>query len=302
MFGKRSLVISSLLLLAFIGCMSVSAYLGGVVGKYNSEKSFHDQLHANKAEYSEAKFKIDAEVEALTQQVVSLKARLIKLDALSEKVARAAKLDNGEFDFSRLPVGGPEIGVDTVDAKKDDKSSAEKNILSSDSVNLYNLLEEFDYLLSDREYQMSMLDRQMLAKQVRSEGLVTGRPVKKGWMSSAFGMRKDPFTKKDAWHNGVDFASKDGGEVIAVGGGVVTASEKRYGYGNMVEISHGGGIVTRYGHNKRNLVEVGDAVKKGQAVALIGSTGRSTGPHVHFEVLKNGKHINPERYIYRSSL
>ena len=100
-----------------------------------------------------------------------------------------------------------------------------------------------------------------------------------------------------AMAQGVDFAGKEGTDVLAVGDGVVTWSGKRSGYGNLVEINHGNGYATRYGHNQRNLVEVGDAVKKGELIALMGSSGRSTGPHVHFEVLQNGKAVNPSRYI-----
>jgi murein DD-endopeptidase MepM/ murein hydrolase activator NlpD len=95
----------------------------------------------------------------------------------------------------------------------------------------------------------------------------------------------------------MDFAAKTGTSVLAVAGGVVTWSGKRFGYGNLVEINHGNGYVTRYGHNKENLVNVGDTVKKGESVSLMGSTGRSTGPHVHFEVLQNGRQINPERFV-----
>ena len=128
-----------------------------------------------------------------------------------------------------------------------------------------------------------------------------GRPVNSGWISSYFGKRTDPFTGKPANHTGIDFAGKLGDPVNAVAEGVVTWSGDRYGYGIMVEINHGNGYVTRYAHNSENLVAVGDEVKKGQTVALMGETGRATGPNLHFEVLRNGRRVNPVNFIRASS-
>jgi murein DD-endopeptidase MepM/ murein hydrolase activator NlpD len=116
-------------------------------------------------------------------------------------------------------------------------------------------------------------------------------------MSSYFGKRTDPFTGKQANHRGVDFAGKSGAEIITVADGVVTWSSSRYGFGKLVEINHGNGYSTRYAHNSENLVAVGDEVKKGQIVALMGETGRATGPNLHFEVLRNGKRVNPVTFI-----
>ncbi|MGI9309822.1 MAG: M23 family metallopeptidase, partial [Gammaproteobacteria bacterium] len=109
--------------------------------------------------------------------------------------------------------------------------------------------------------------------------------------------RSDPMTGKSSWHRGVDFAGKYGNEVVVVGDGVVSWSGDRYGYGNLVEVKHGNGYTTRYAHNQENLVAVGDQVSQGQTIALMGSTGRSTGPHVHFEVWRNGKPVDPAKYI-----
>jgi murein DD-endopeptidase MepM/ murein hydrolase activator NlpD len=124
-----------------------------------------------------------------------------------------------------------------------------------------------------------------------------GKPIKKGWISSYYGMRNDPFSGKRTMHKGMDFAGKEGSEVVAVAAGVVTWSGKRSGYGKLVEINHGKGYITRYGHNKTVLVNVGDRVKQGQTISRMGSSGRSTGPHVHFEVLLNDKVVNPTKYI-----
>jgi murein DD-endopeptidase MepM/ murein hydrolase activator NlpD len=112
-------------------------------------------------------------------------------------------------------------------------------------------------------------------------------------------MRDDPFTQTPAMHKGIDFAGTEGDEVIATAAGIVTWSGERYGYGNLIEIDHGNGLVTRYGHNKELTVSVGEVVIKGQEIALIGNTGRSTGAHVHYEIIKNGTQIDPLPYVYR---
>jgi murein DD-endopeptidase MepM/ murein hydrolase activator NlpD len=159
------------------------------------------------------------------------------------------------------------------------------------------MLDDLDHEMTDREQQLSVLESVLLSRSLSERVMPSGRPITDGWLSSRFGKRNDPFTGKREYHKGLDFAGKKGSDVVAVGDGVISWSGKRSGYGNLVEINHGNGYATRYGHNQRNLVKVGDTVKKGELVALMGSTGRSTGPHVHFEVLRNGKAVNPSRYI-----
>ena len=102
-------------------------------------------------------------------------------------------------------------------------------------------------------------------------------------------------------HKGIDFAAKEGTNVVATASGVVTWAGKMFGYGELVEIDHGNGLRTRYGHNKSLLVTVGDVITKGENIAKMGSTGRSTGPHVHYEVLRGGQQIDPLKYVYRKA-
>ena len=148
---------------------------------------------------------------------------------------------------------------------------------------------------------MAVLESILMNTHIEEEIFISGRPIQKGWLSSYYGIRKDPFNGMPAMHKGVDFAGEEGAAVLATGSGVVTWSDSRFGYGNLIEIDHGDGVVTRYGHNKELLVKVGEIVNKGQQISLMGSTGRSTGPHVHYEVLKNGKQIDPLPYIYRKA-
>lgn len=251
---------------------------------------WQQNIAQNENMLNEMQQQVQDEVNALTARVANLKAGMMRLDALGEQVAQIAKLDNGEFDFSRPPaLGGPELLVSKVDAVAGHRS-------------VYQILAEMEALLEDRTGQFSVLGEQLVAREMQHDAFVTGRPIKRGWMSSRFGHRTDPFSGKQAWHNGVDFAGKSGADVISVAAGVVTFAGSRYGYGQIIEVNHGNGFETRYAHNKTNLVKKGDVVKKGQAIAEMGNTGRSTGPHVHFEVLKNGKAANPERYIHRASL
>ncbi|MDZ7645149.1 MAG: M23 family metallopeptidase [Woeseiaceae bacterium] len=155
--------------------------------------------------------------------------------------------------------------------------------------------------LDSREAQLGVLESVILNQNLNDRVHPQGRPVKSGWMSSYFGRRTDPFTGKPATHRGVDFAGKEGAEILAVADGVVTWSSKRYGYGQMVEINHGNGYATRYAHNSENLVAVGEEVRKGQTVALMGDTGRATGPNLHFEVLHRGQRVNPVNFIRKGS-
>jgi len=134
-----------------------------------------------------------------------------------------------------------------------------------------------------------------------STALGMDRPVAGGWVSSGFGQRRDPFTGRPAVHRGLDFAGLDNSAILAVAPGVVTWSGRQRGYGNLIEIDHGRGWVTRYGHNASNLVAVGDYVKPGETIALMGATGRATGTHLHFEVLYRGRHQNPARFVPRDT-
>lgn len=149
----------------------------------------------------------------------------------------------------------------------------------------------------NKQRQLSILEKVYLGHHLEEQVQLSGRPVEWGWLTSSFGLRKDPFTGKEAMHKGVDFAGKDHGKVISTGAGIVSWAGERYGYGLLVEVSHGNGLVTRYGHNSELNVRVGDVVTKGDTLAAMGNTGRSTGVHVHYEVLKNGKQVNPLAYI-----
>ena len=179
------------------------------------------------------------------------------------------------------------------------KSVAEDDELQS-SV-LRNSIKNIDLHLIKKEKQLSRLEIALNNRHLLDESYISGRPVKgKGsWISSLYGTRKDPFSGKLRSHKGVDIAGPTGMQLIATAAGIVTESGKKGGYGLMVEIHHGNGLVTRYAHALALTVRAGDVVSKGQQVAVMGSTGRSTGSHIHYEVLKNGRQVDPDYYIHR---
>ncbi|RMD80599.1 MAG: M23 family metallopeptidase [Gammaproteobacteria bacterium] len=151
--------------------------------------------------------------------------------------------------------------------------------------------------LAGRARGLALLESWYLERRLRRSTTPRGRPVRHGWVSSRYGWRTDPFTGLRAFHQGVDVAGRAGEPVRAVADGVVTWAGRRYGYGLLVEIAHGRGYVTRYGHNREVLVQVGQRVRQGEVIARMGSTGRSTGPHVHFEVLRDGRPVDPLPYL-----
>ena len=223
-------------------------------------------------------------MDALAIRVAQMNARVIRLDALGRRLTTMAELEDGEFDFDSAPaLGGPEEPV-----------AAGSNVPVPDVV---EAMQNLDVQLNDREAQLGVLESVIAKQNLNDRVYPQGRPVNSGWISSYFGKRTDPFTGKPANHTGIDFAGKMGAEIFAVADGVVTWSGTRFGYGVMVEINHGNGYATRYAHNSENLVAVGDEVRKGQAVALMGETGRATGPNLHFEVLRNGRRMNPVNFI-----
>ena len=232
----------------------------------------------------DAKLDAEGQIDALALRIGQMQSRLLRLDALGERLVEMGKLDEGEFSFDVSPaMGGPE----PVD------SSENESLMP----NLLQDLDELENQISSRELQLNLLEDLIMNSNLEEIIHPMGQPVKNGFISSLFGMRSDPFTGKRTMHKGVDFAGKEGSDVVAVAAGVVTQAEMHSGYGMMVEINHGKGYVTRYGHNKKLLVQVGDRVKPGQVIAKMGSTGRSTGPHVHFEVILNDKVVNPTKYI-----
>ena len=282
--------------IAFSLIVSVIGFTGGywyssITGSGVSQTAVAeliDELQQQRNNIDTIRHTSEDTLDALAIRIAQMNARIIRLDALGRRLTGMADLEDGEFDFDSMPaVGGPEEPVATG-----------SNVAVPEVVDAMQLL---DYQLDNREAQLGVLEAVLMHQNLNNRVYPQGRPVGSGWISSYFGKRTDPFTGKLANHTGIDFAGKLGADVLVVADGVVTWSADRYGNGIMVEVNHGNGYSTRYAHNSENLVKVGDEVKKGQTVALMGETGRATGPNLHFEVLKNGRRVNPVNFIREST-
>ncbi len=222
-------------------------------------------------------------VNALAARLAELQAASTRLDALGERLAQMGQLSPDEFDFSEpAPVGGP-ADFDSVGPASEPE--------------LRLAIGELGARLRRQSGQLDALRFLMVNRQLESELTPAGWPVRKGWISSRFGERNDPFTGERTQHRGLDFAGTPGTEVLSVASGVVIWAANRSDYGHTVEIDHGNGYRTRYAHNQELVVQAGDRVSAGQVIARMGSTGRASAPHVHFEVLKDGQRINPARFV-----
>jgi murein DD-endopeptidase MepM/ murein hydrolase activator NlpD len=284
------LAVTAVLLL--VGVVTAAGFAGGhwyaaATGSgvsSNELAGLNDELQRAREQIDTIRQENEDTLDAMAIRIAQMNARMIRLDALGRRLTDMANLEDGEFDFDEPPaMGGPEEPVSTG-----------SNVAVPDVVEAMHTL---DLQLDNREAQLGVLESVIANQNLKQRVYPQGRPVSSGWISSYFGKRTDPFTGKPANHTGIDFAGKAGAEVVAVADGVVTWSSNRYGYGLMVEINHGNGYTTRYAHNSENLVAIGDEVRKGEVVALMGKTGRATGPNLHFEVLRDGRRMNPVNFI-----
>jgi murein DD-endopeptidase MepM/ murein hydrolase activator NlpD len=241
------------------------------------------QLATQRVQIADSKRQVQERLDALASRVGQMNAHVIRLDALGKRLTEMSHLDKGEFDFDHHPAqGGPEGLQDTLPVAAPD---------------LTGILDNLTVKIKDRERQLGVLETLIVTRNLSRKVIPDGRPIAEGWISSYFGSRVDPFNGHGEFHRGLDFATAQGTQVMAAAAGLVTWSRERFGYGNTVEINHGNGYVTRYAHNQKLLVDEGQIVQKGQPISLVGSTGRSTGPHLHFEVLKDGHQIDPAKFV-----
>ena len=224
------------------------------------------------------------DVETLSTRLGTMEAEIARLNALAKRVANKAKLDPKEFSLDEKPARG---GVDP-------------EALQSEADSSNALLAAFQVAEDSVERQkgvLATLENILQGLTLQEEVLPSARPVHSGYVSSLFGMRRDPFNGRMRMHKGIDFAGPIGTEIYSVGGGVVSFAGEKSGYGTAVEIDHGDGLISRYGHLSAIKVTEGHVVRKGDLVALMGNSGRSTGPHLHLEVLKNAEQVDPREYI-----
>lgn len=242
-------------------------------------QAVRDQMH----DIEEIRSAAESHFDAVGLRLGGLQAQVMRINALGERLTALAGLDDGEFDFDvPPPLGGP---------------AASDQLGDLDHSDLVQSLDDLSMQAKVSHAQLEVLETLLMERDLQREIEPVGWPSEGGWISSSYGYRRDPFTGRKAFHNGVDIANKAKAKIKAIGGGIVTIVRDDPGYGTMVEVSHGNGYVTRYAHLLEANVGVGRRVERGDAIGIVGSTGRSTGIHLHFELLRGGKPVNPRNYL-----
>lgn len=239
-----------------------------------------------------AKLDIQMHLDAFSEQMAKQQAHIARLDALAMHLGKLAKIDSDLFNFNEK--------LSEQDLYSNDSESQNNLSNNSDCENNGEFSKVFDFLSNNiaiLDNQLSLLQTVLKHQKLDRQTMIKGKPIKKGYISSYYGYRKHPIKKRQIFHRGIDFVNKAGTPIMAVASGVVSWAGPKGGYGNLVEINHGDGYSTRYAHNSKVLVKVGDLINKGDDVAEMGSTGKSTGTHVHFEVWHNGRSENPISYL-----
>jgi murein DD-endopeptidase MepM/ murein hydrolase activator NlpD len=243
-------------------------------------------VHPQQERHLEIQSHLSDNLNIMAAKLGQMQAQLLRLDALGERLAESTGIQSHEFMFNQPPGQGGASSALPVD----NHSFEEFN----------QMLHELSHALDDRTDKLSVLDALLRRGRLEKRVLPSAMPVDTEWYSSGFGYRIDPFTGRRAFHEGVDFAAITGTPIKAAAGGIVVYSDHHPNYGNMVEIDHGGDLVSRYAHASKRLVKIGEVVTSGQKIAEVGSTGRSTGPHLHFEIRHKGVPKNPSLFLEES--
>ncbi len=265
---------------AEFGSRTSAMYIADV--KNQTDSLWYKELNEQKQLLESVRTQSEKSLDAMASRLSILQGHVMRIDALGSRLADMADLQDIEFGVLNTPgMGGP------APAQQDSVSMSD----------LSTTLDDIENVIADRQEKLTAMESMLIDRALQDQINPRGRPALGGWMSSLYGYRSDPLSGKKEFHQGVDFAGKPDTPITAVAAGIVIWSGMRYGYGNLVEVSHGNGYTTRYAHNRKNLVSVGEKVEKGEIIALMGASGRSTGTHVHFEVLRHGKHLNPNKYL-----
>ena len=274
--GRRPAIAIALLL-----CAGIAIGAGAGIA---DNALLRGKVQTQQAQLDLARRDAQREVNALAARLGELQAEANRLNALGERLTRIGQLQDGEFDFDK-PVGVGGAGPVR------DMSKAE----------LDGGLAHLGAQFKASGEQLSVLEALLFNRQLDMNAVPSREPIANSYITSGFGGRADPIVGGKQFHKGIDFEADVGDPVLAVADGVVSYSGARSGYGNVIEVDHGNGYVTRYAHNSRLTRKVGELVRAGQEVAKAGSTGRSTGAHVHFEVWERGRVVNPRNFLSQQS-
>ena len=268
----------------FLGTVGLLASAVGAVGYAVGTKNTEPVKHSVVSQQSTVSTtQPEQQLQAVNQRVAEMQAQLLRLDALTQQMAQSAHVPVQEFTIDpKGAKGGPLL--------------EEMSVLGEDNIDLR--LQELSTLIAQKEAQIKALDRILSQKKWQSNlNYLANLPVRQGAITSTYGYRTDPFTGRTAFHAGMDFSGAEGEDIYAVAAGIVSFAGQKSGYGNVIEVTHGDGYITRYAHAQRLAAKEGDMVAKDQVIAYMGSTGRSTGTHLHYEVLANGRQIDPMTYV-----
>ena len=254
------------------------------VDKINSPSLRSFVMSVQQEEYKKNQQYLRDNLNAMAIKMGQMQARLLRIDSVGKRLAELSGIEPQEFIFDQIPGGQ---GGAAPTALSQDISFSE----------FHDQVEDLSRKLDDRLGKLETLDLILRQDRLEKEMRPTNMPVDVKWYSSSFGPRIDPFTGNKAYHKGIDFVAELGEPIKAAAGGVVVYSDRHPEYGNMVSVDHGNDLVSRYAHASKRLVKVGQVVKQGEKIAEVGSTGRSTGPHLHFEVRHKGRALNPSRFL-----
>jgi len=266
-------------------CLMVTGVLAWTFTDYYQIKTKVPQ----RAQLLEENSKQRVQLASLANKIDKINSKMVELIEFDNKLKVMADLDPGEDNTQFLGVGGPDSTL--ADAEYSIEKAHKKLVRL-----MHQSLDNLDTAMSVQTQEKTELFAFLESQKSMLACTPYIWPVK-GWVSDGFGYRKSPFTDKKEFHKGLDISARKGSPVIAPGDGVVSAAGKNYSFGNYITISHGYGFKTRYGHLSKILVKKGQAVKRSETIALVGNTGRSTGPHLHYEVHREGIQVNPRRYI-----
>jgi murein DD-endopeptidase MepM/ murein hydrolase activator NlpD len=270
--------------LASAAVLVAAGLLIGVAGRSAVGMAQVSMLQASadsrEAELEQVRRGAQQEINAMAARLGELQAQANRLNALGERLTRVGQLQDGEFDFNEpVGVGGNDAAYDMKPAE-----------LSAG-------VDQLEKQFAESGRQLSVLEALLFNRELDKNATPGRMPIANSYITSGFGGRADPFGGGGQYHKGIDFKASVGDPVLSVADGVVSFAGVKGGYGNVVDVDHGNGYVTRYAHNSRLVVKAGDLVRVGQEVAKAGSTGRSTGAHVHFEVWENGRVVNPRKFL-----
>lgn len=296
------LVLTLAILLSFTTGMGYWSYNKAMTDFYQEQIHLDNNIYSQQKMLVDLKASINFNENLVLEEIQKFKAKLMHLEAFSLKLANIAEIEDFDINFdqennfySETPVGGPmrlELDENTTLDLKNTMFTLEQALQQK-----HEKLVFLDQLILRQKTPILEDKTQNLPEEKISDNIFTILPVANAYVSSEFGYRKDPFTGRSSYHKGMDFAAQYGTEIKAVAEGIVLKSQYMRGYGNIVEIQHKNGYITRYAHNSENKVAVDDTVETGQVIALLGSSGRATGPHLHFEVLIENVQVNPKDYL-----